>query len=117
MLSFKYGPGGIRTRDQRIMSPLRYRCATGPWRLNCLLNFQFLGLAGTVSALRQSSPLFRLRLAHLCLRFAQDAHGGFCYALQKKHKVNITKNIQYFNSFTFIDILAINYLQMFYNSG
>ena len=31
------GPGGIRTHDQRIMSPLRYRCATGPnivrWRL------------------------------------------------------------------------------------
>ena len=28
----KFGPGGIRTHDQRIMSPLRYRCATGPWR-------------------------------------------------------------------------------------
>ena len=27
MLSFiKFGPGGIRTHDQRIMSPLRYRC-------------------------------------------------------------------------------------------
>ena len=24
------GPGGIRTHDQGIMSPLRYRCATGP---------------------------------------------------------------------------------------
>ena len=38
MLSFiKFGPGGIRTHDQRIMSPLRYRCATGPWRMlfNC----------------------------------------------------------------------------------
>ena len=32
MLSFiKFGPGGIRTHDQRIMSPLRYRCATGPY--------------------------------------------------------------------------------------
>ena len=29
-----FGPGGIRTHDQRIMSPLRYRCATGPWRLS-----------------------------------------------------------------------------------
>ncbi len=29
----KFGPGGIRTHDQRIMSPLRYRCATGPWRI------------------------------------------------------------------------------------
>ena len=29
--SFKrFGPGGIRTHDQRIMSPLRYRCATSP---------------------------------------------------------------------------------------
>ena len=36
---FFIGPGGIRTHDQRIMSPLRYRCATGPWRV--LLNFQF----------------------------------------------------------------------------
>ena len=26
----KIGPGGIRTHDQGIMSPLRYRCATGP---------------------------------------------------------------------------------------
>ena len=25
-----FGPGGIRTHDQGIMSPLRYRCATGP---------------------------------------------------------------------------------------
>ena len=31
-LFLKFGPGGIRTHDQRIMSPLRYRCATGPWR-------------------------------------------------------------------------------------
>ena len=29
-LFLKFGPGGIRTHDQRIMSPLRYRCATGP---------------------------------------------------------------------------------------
>ena len=35
--SFKFGPGGIRTHDQGIMSPLRYRCATGPWHL--LLNY------------------------------------------------------------------------------
>ena len=27
---YKFGPGGIRTHDQGIMSPLRYRCATGP---------------------------------------------------------------------------------------
>ena len=26
----KIGPGGIRTHDQGIMSPLRYRCATSP---------------------------------------------------------------------------------------
>ena len=40
MLSFiKFGPGGIRTHDQRIMSPLRYRCATGPWRYIKIIKF------------------------------------------------------------------------------
>ena len=28
--SLKFGTGGIRTHDQGIMSPLRYRCATVP---------------------------------------------------------------------------------------
>ena len=37
----KIGPGGIRTHDQRIMSPLRYRCATGPYKVvaSCYLVF------------------------------------------------------------------------------
>src|SRR5574344_2844623 len=53
----KFGPGGIRTHDQRIMSPLRYRCATGPWRLfvlfsfQCLLNFKSTQLLRIASAL------------------------------------------------------------------
>ena len=58
MLSFiKFGPGGIRTHDQRIMSPLRYRCATGPWRF--IFSFHALGaaLAGKLRFLRYlSSP-------------------------------------------------------------
>ena len=42
MLSFiKFGPGGIRTHDQRIMSPLRYRCATGPNLWLIILNCHF----------------------------------------------------------------------------
>ena len=37
LFCLKFGPGGIRTHDQGIMSPLRYRCATGPWRLSIKL--------------------------------------------------------------------------------
>ncbi len=44
-LVFKFGPGGIRTHDQRIMSPLRYRCATGPLCATYLFNFNGLALA------------------------------------------------------------------------
>ena len=51
MLSFiKFGPGGIRTHDQRIMSPLRYRCATGPLCATFLFNFQTLSEPGLALA-------------------------------------------------------------------
>ena len=40
------GPGGIRTHDQGIMSPLRYRCATGPL---CATFIKFFGLAVSTS--------------------------------------------------------------------
>ena len=36
--TLKYGPGRIRTYDQGIMSPLRYRCATSPCFYFCLLS-------------------------------------------------------------------------------
>ncbi len=48
----KSGPGGIRTHDQGIMSPLRYRCATGPWRLIHLI----VMVLGSAVALALSFP-------------------------------------------------------------
>ena len=47
---FFIGPGGIRTHDQRIMSPLRYRCATGPWRVFIKFSIRFgLSVSGETS--------------------------------------------------------------------
>ena len=68
MLSFiKFGPGGIRTHDQRIMSPLRYRCATGPWRF--IFNFHALG-AALARKLRfhRYLPLVQSDIQSLCPR-------------------------------------------------
>ena len=49
---YKTGPGRIRTYDQGIMSPLRYRCATSPYLYSI---FKILGLA--VAALPTSPKM------------------------------------------------------------
>ena len=73
------GPGRIRTYDQRIMSPLRYRCATSPL---VIFNFQSVRLAVAFSLPtsrqtilnrfpRQSatSPLYRI-----CITLLSEYH-------------------------------------------
>ena len=59
MLSFKFGPGRIRTCDQGIMSPLRYRCATSPCLFSLLLRYlSFLSKNNSLDYFsRQSLPL------------------------------------------------------------
>ena len=52
----KIGPGGIRTHDQGIMSPLRYRCATGPSFLRCWVNGLFFFHLACGSFALPSSP-------------------------------------------------------------
>ena len=78
--SFKrFGPGGIRTHDQRIMSPLRYRCATSPSGI-FLFNFQFCFLLVSCVSFCATFPLLERQSVFLVGRVPQ-AQVAYFYSI------------------------------------
>ena len=58
--SFLFGTRGIRTHDQGIMSPLRYRCAIVPQQI-FVLSFNFEGLFTVVALLSSQNVPFEIQ--------------------------------------------------------